>query len=166
MARGIMYEVSTKPEDIGNMDESDFYEELSCLHADYVADIDPKDSDSNRRCLADILTRFGAVVSQYIPEDDEDNLFPNGTFSVTGITNDFKRTWFSSNLEKLKEKVSDMGIDEFATDSYEAWKLQNLINDDNADAVYLDGSIYTLDGFVRTATPDMTYYLGTTVFMH
>jgi hypothetical protein len=68
-------------------------------------------------------------------------------------------------MKKLAESIT---LSQFAIDSSDLtlYKLKKSISDDYDDVVYLNGSYYNLDYFIRNADGKKTYYLGNVVRMH
>lgn len=166
MARGTLFEVKTDPKGIGSMSEEDFYEDLEVLNVNYVADRSYDEQEYDRDWFIDTFRKYGATVQSYSPEDDAEEHFPNGTYTVSGIGLEFKEKWFQDKWQSLKKQVDDISLEEFSCNIWTAYDIRKLVDDSMTHAVYLDGGIYTLDRFIRGADEKSTYYLGTTVLMH
>ena len=166
MGRGYIYEASDNIDFIGAMGEEDFYEDLSALSVDYVADMEPEEQKELRESFAKLLKDNGATV-KLITEDTPAE-FPDGVIAVSHINDTFKKNYFCERFKEMKKLAEAITLAQFSIDSSDLtlYKLKKSITDDYDDVVYLNGSYYTLDYFIRNADPKKTYYLGNVVRMH
>lgn len=166
MGRGYIYEVSDNINFIGSMGEEDFYEDLSALSVDYVANMDKADQDEMREDFLKTLKSHGAHV-QLITDDTLEE-FPNGVYAVSNLNDIFKKNFFHERYRRMKTLAESITLQQFSIDSFDTtlYNLKNAIVDDYGDMIYLNSSYETLDYFIRNANPQTTYYIGNVVFMH
>ena len=70
MARGTVYHLSTDPESMGSMDESNFYDSLDRLNVDFVQNENPENSESSITWLRDKLASSGfEIISETLPKN-------------------------------------------------------------------------------------------------
>lgn len=159
MARGYIYEVCTKIDNIGFMDESDFYE--LCGHeADYFSDLEITQEESERNDFLEDLKKHGV---QYGTEEADLRIEGPEEIPWVIFSQEAKESYFKDRFERMKKLAAEITLEQFATDAY---NLKRLISDDYGAAVYLNSSFYTLDYFIREAEPGKKYYIGNVVLMH
>ena len=110
--------------------------------ADYVED------SQNQDCLLNLLSKLGAKTGE--------NFFI--------LTDDVKYQYFASRLDKIKEIVSNLTLEEFA--SSDMYTLKYLIENDYGDLVYENENLISLDQWIREADTGVKYFVGNTVYMH
>lgn len=166
MGRRYIYEASDNIDFIGGMGEEDFYENLSALSVDYVADMDPEDQKTLRESFAEQLKSHGATVKLITVDPPAE--FPEGVLAVSHLNDTFKKNYFCDRYKEMKKLAESITLSQFAIDSsnFTLYKLKKSISDDYDDVVYLNGSYYNLDYFIRNADGKKTYYLGNVVRMH
>lgn len=150
---GRIYQMSTEP-----IHESDYITEDEFIDngfvgfvADYVSS-DDIDNEEEIRDLVEYLTPYGVsydLASRSI-------VFHKG----------FKVRYFSDRFGKLKEYVNNLTLDKFAQDTLVSFRLKQCIEDESSSYVYLDGSLYTFDYFVRQLDETKMYYLGAVLDFH
>lgn len=174
MGRGYIYEIADDLDDIGVLDESDFYDDLGALGIDYVKNVESEEQQIIRESFAEEFKRFGATVKLVkadTPEDPEG--FPDGVYVVSGINKSFKEKYFKERYEEMKRLVESITLEQFATNLSQTplYDIKRAMFRDYDDVVSQNenGCHYgwnTLDYFIRTADPEKKYYIGRVVFMH
>ena len=149
MARGYIYEISENKEELFRMDESDFYEKIN-FEADYFSN----ENLEERSFLEEKLNPLGI---EFVHEKGTDHI----TFM---ISEQQKENYFQDRYEKLKKKVNEITLAEFAQGRFD--DIQSLIEDTFDDAMYYNYELMTLDTFIRISNPNSKYYLGNVVLMH
>lgn len=154
MSRGYIYEIATNPEELGCMDESDFYE-MAGNAADFFADVDKEDAAEDAKNFVKMFGKHSAET-----EEGSEN---GGPWFV--LTDDVRRSFFQKRLEELQALVKNMTIDKFALEY--PHELQHTVHNRYGDAVYLNSVFYDLDYFIREcAQSGVRYYVGNVVLMH
>ena len=160
MARGIMYEITSETElenaGIFSLSEDDLLDFVGNAF-DYCSD---KDREEDVPEMIEALHKFG---------------FETGTDEIATIdgvkkvqyilvTQEAKETYFKKSYDDFMEKVQNITITQFASNTFE---IANLIADSYGDAACLNGIIYwSFDNCMRDLVPGEKYYFGNTVFMH
>lgn len=139
MGRGTIFEISKRK--TGMINEENFYDIVPIM-ADYVED------SQNQDCLLNLLSKLGAKTGE--------NFFI--------LTDDVKYQYFASRLDKIKEIVSNLTLEEFA--SSDMYTLKYLIENDYGDLVYENENLISLDQWIREADTGVKYFVGNTVYMH
>ena len=150
-----IFQLSNEPISKEDYIGEDFFFEDSFigLVADYV------DGDTNReediQWFIDSLSSY----SDYFEydKDEQSIIFKDG----------FSKKYFSKRLEKLKELVNNMTINEFCNNSMEVYTIENLV--ENKFGFYVVDHNYvirSLDDFIRNLTPNEKYYFGATIDYH
>lgn len=154
MARGYIYKIDTDIDDTDStISEQDFYESHSGKECEYVTDYtdtDPVD------CLCNDLRRHGLTVKT---EPNIKNVYAVIRPTDEKRLNNFKTDYFRSRYLELKESLDKISLEEFAANTGTAFGLSNLAEDRCGDMVYLNGSCYILDDFIRDMFPDTEYYI-------
>lgn len=142
-----IYEVSCDRDDIGYMDERDFYDKIGELCADYVRNADCPEME--RKDFFETMSQYGAITT----DAANSIVFPEG----------FREKYFSRRFEKLKETVEGMTLEQFCGNVY---NLQSLIEQECSYYIYADG-LYKFDYWLREyMVPGKAYYVGNVVFAH
>lgn len=164
--RGYMYEVRSDIDSCFSMDETDFYAAEDALAVDHVADVET--IGERVQLVQDLLSNFASYGATFTIESYDDGgaivRVPSIEFSI-----DFKLAYFRPRLERAKACIAEISLSEFAGNSDKnnlLYKLKTAIEDDFSDCVYLDGSWYTMDSFLRNAIPGKKYYFGNVVLLH
>lgn len=147
-----IFQIATKPISKDEwITEMDFYENHSFLGAiaDYVNDDTNREED-----IQWLLSKFKNMPVEYNKEESS-IVFLKG----------FKETYFKERFEQLKEKVNHMKPEDFL-DSYEVYKIENLLKDQYGFYMYEDGWNRPLDEFVRHLIEGQKYYFGSTIDYH
>ena len=146
--RGTIYEISRTPENLGAMDESDFYE-MSGVEFDYVKNEEKTEGTSEAGTFLNWLRSFGAPIS-------------GNSFILTKTV---KEKIFSENYSKFKKLTDNMTLREFSTSNL--YTLRSCIEDPYGDAVHTkEDSFLPLERWIREAETDVKYYVGNCVIMH
>ena len=146
--RGTIYEISKNPENLGVMDESDFYE-MSGVEFDYVKNEEKVEGASAAETFLHWLKSFGTPIS-------------GNSFVLTEMV---KEKIFSKNYAKFKELADSMTLREFATSNL--YTLRSCIEDPYGDAVHTEEDAFLpLERWIREAETDVRYYVGNCVIMH
>lgn len=160
MARGFMYEITSELElesaGICSLTEDDLLDFVG-NQFDYCSDqrgyrVVPK--------MIEKLQKFG---------------FETGTDEIATIdgvkkvryilvTQEAKEAYFKKSYDDFMEKVQNLTITQFASNTFE---ISDLIADSYGDAACLNGMIYwSFDNCMRDLVPGEKYYFGNTVFMN
>lgn len=168
MARGTIYHLSTDPESMGSMDESDFYNFLDRLDIDFVQNENPENSESSLAWLRDKLASSGfEIVEQNLPEGCA-FAFQTGSANTLMLA---KMAWFSDRYRALNRYLGTLSLEDFATSTSKAFQISELAEDPRGDAVWLDegcgACTKNLLDTVRDLAPDTVFYVAkNTVLMH
>lgn len=158
MARGIMYEITSELElesaGICSLTEDDLL--------DFVGNRFDHCSDQGWFVpeMLEELQKFGFETGA-----DEIVTF-DGMKKVQYIlvTQEAKEAYFKKSYDDFMEKVQNLTITQFASNTSE---ISDLIADSYGDAACLNGMIYwSFDNCMRDLVPGEKYYFGNTVFMH
>lgn len=150
MARGYLYEIAADMDNLGEMDESDFYGNVG-----YEAVYFQNESDNHSaESLIDYLKQFGMEIGT--KKDTSGREYPWFSFSKES-----REEYFRKKYVKTKEIVDKMTLEEFSTDVV---TLMHTIEDTYSDAMYFNDSIYSMDHFFREMGPGR-YYIGNIVYM-
>lgn len=159
MARGHLYEISTDRNDLGNMDESDFYNRLASISADYVQNKEGEEKEEKTAWFIEMLGGYGAETGK---TDDG-----NESLMYFYVSDKVKQNYFRCRYEEFKSKSQDFKFSDFTDDRFKVWDIERLLHDKYNDAVYYDGVFMTIDTFLRAYAKDgERYYIGNVVFMH
>lgn len=146
--RGTIYEISKASENLGLMDESDFYEMIG-VEFDYVKNEEKTEGASAAETFFKWLRSFGTPIS--------------GNSFV--LTETVKEKIFSENYSKFKKLADSMTLREFATSNL--YTLRSHIEDPYGDAVHTEeDSFLPLERWIREAETGVRYYVGNCVIMH
>ncbi len=162
MARGYIYYVTSDKDIDPTFTESNYYDSLDSLGADYVQDCDEEDSVEQISWFEDKLKGMGAVIST-------DNLQDGFSFSFRfDRVNEMQQAYFKIKLEKLKEEASKLTLFDVIRS---APTLDYITNDTYGDMVEFCGvnssATITVDNMVRQIEPGVTYYVcNKTILMH
>lgn len=155
MARGYAYEVTEKIEDVRSMTETDFYDQCGKL-ADFFSDVPEYEAEE---LVSSLVERFGICGFETGKDSDVNG---KETFWVIP-TQEGREKYFLARFNSLKEYVSKMSLKEFSESSF---KLQELIDNDYTDGIYINEMFDTMDHFVRNCICGTKYYFGNVVLMH
>lgn len=151
----------TSMEELGTMDETDFYEAAGTV-ADYFKDVEGQAKNDILSSLFAQLKGYGFPTGDGYDADGSVQLY----FTVT---QEAKENYFRPRFEKAKQILSSMTLKEFATDVTElGFAVENRYGDAvMADGSFqVDGSFHTFDSFIRDAVCGTKYYVGNVVLMH
>lgn len=152
MARGVIYYIADKPCDV-TFDESDYYDHLEALGADYVKNETKKDSEVPLEYLQEQLMELGAAIGH----GQSDGQF---TFSFCFSDADSaRRLYFEPKLMKLKEQVAALTLEDVIHTSP---SLDFILDDQYGDMVEcesISNSLLSMDDFIRNMESGMTYYV-------
>lgn len=155
MARGYIYEISSSPNlyPIRYMDANELIQyhghEFSCIE-NITYDKNPNAYEQSE--IIETLKKYGFDIKETINPKDADDVCLCFTATEQAICN-----YFQPRFNALKQEITALTCEEFITS---ANNLQQLIDNQYTDAVYLDTAFYTFDEFMRNITPNTTYYIG------
>lgn len=167
MSRGIMFHISTDPNDMGTFSFEDLTDKLDILGVDRIEDRFACDSVNDTSVLKFMLRGAGFKIADMADcKTCAAMLLPMPEQKL----NDAKSKFFKNNLDNLKVLIANMTEQDFATKDA-VYEIKRLVDDTHGDAVWLDTGTgpapCSLMSFVRGILPDRTYYLSaTTVYMH
>lgn len=153
MARGYLYVVNTDVNESMDVSEVELYN-LTGHQFDYVENMPEKESGE---LVKDLVQRFAAYGAETGTEKLDEREFP---YAV--LTQDVARKYFAPRLQTLKDMIPDMTVDDFIDNGY---KIKQLVEDLYGDAVYWNGSFYTLDYFMRNVGNAKVYF-GNVLYMN
>lgn len=172
MARGILYNITTEPDDLGLMNAVLFYERLDELGADYVEDLRGERAKEGLETLKQALKDAGFPIREITAEEKYDiyaafTLLPMD--EETLLEN--RKNYFRSRFTAAKKAMEELDETQFATDSAELYNIQMLLDDEYNDAVWLGDEngerVLTMCSCIRELQPNTTYYVAeSTIFMH
>lgn len=142
------------------IEPDDYLSELDFDSEDYfvgpIADYVSSDCDRKEdiRFLLELYKEHGI---QY-EEDEQGN-------SYLVFSDSFKKNYFENRFNKIANDLSNMTLEQFASDYSTVYKISNAIEDKFGFYVYFDHP-ETFDSFVRCLTPGTRYYIGGTVDYH
>lgn len=110
--------------------------------------------DSTEKWIENLTDKLSAC-SISIHEDD-----PDEEACSFEITQDNKNAWFKASFEALKKALNAISIDNFSSDTGTATQLMNYIDDDGDAYVFFNNCFMTMDRFIRSAEPGITFYLN------
>lgn len=148
MARGTFFEVAKEAENLGNLDESQFY------GSSYAEWFENEKDKTSLEVLFDSFSEVGFKVNS----DDKGQYV---IFSECG-----KMNYFAHRYERFKKLLEETDLRHFSTDYSWTHELISCINDDWADAVFFEGTLYDMDEFIRVADIEEKHYFGNTVIAH
>lgn len=154
MARGYLYVVNTDENASMDVSEEELYN-LTGHQFDYVENMPEKESKE----LGPKICRKNSRVAGAETAAEELN---EGEFPYVVLTQDIARKYFAPRLQTLKDMMQDMTIDDFIDNGY---KIKQLTEDPYGDAVYWNGSFYTLDYFMRNVGNAKVYF-GNVLYMN
>ena len=123
--------------------------------------------DVNRAGSKDALTAFS--------NSEDGDVYSKSEFKeicafvlFTGLKRDCdtaRRAYFREALDKLKEKVSALTLDEFAgTEEFSSSSITRIVDNDFSDVVHVEeGKFMSLDTFIRSLQPERAYFFGAKV---
>lgn len=156
MARGNLYEISIDRDELGNMDESYFYDCLSAISADYVQNKEGEEKEEATAQFIEMMEKYGAKTGS----GDEKTVYFYVNDSV-------RQNYFRRRYDELKDKVQKLEFSSFISNVFEIWDIKHLLHDTYGDAVYYNSEYMTVDTFLRAYAKDgERYYIGNVVFMH
>lgn len=118
---------------------------------DIMEDANPDSTKKWIKNLTDKLSVCGISIHENDPDEEACSF---------EITQDNKNAWFKASFEALKKALNATSIDNFSSDTSTATQLINHI-DDNSDAyVCFNNCFMTMDRFIRSAEPGITFYLN------
>lgn len=118
---------------------------------DIMEDASPDSTEKWIENLTDKLSACGISIHEDDPDEEACSF---------EITQDNKNAWFKASFEALKKALNATSIDNFSSDTGTATQLINHI-DDNSDAyVCFNNCFMTMDRFIRSAEPGITFYLN------
>ena len=136
------------------VEESTFYEDFVGTIADYVDEI--KEEGDRKECIKCFVGSMGPDIVTF------DEKAESITFSE-----DAKRLYFKNAYHEFMMMTLKLTLTDFATTDLKPYKLSKLIENKYDYYIYIDGSYYTLDYFMRIiAEPGKPYYFGGIVKYH
>ena len=145
--RGYIYEVTTEINNVGFMDESDFYS-LVGVEADYFEDAEYE--DDKVKDYLESWEKYGAETG--MEEKDDGKEIPWIIFNRNA-----RRNFFKKRFDEMKAVAESITLDEFSTDKVST--LKSLIIDNYSNAVYFNSCFYPEDDFIRLAEAGRKYYI-------
>lgn len=165
MARGTMFEIGEQGCDIdelGKLDESEFYDRLDTLSVSYVKNHDKYTTESEIENLTERFQSCGFPVREITNEKGIalKVIGPLGKEELDAA----KAAYFKSQFQLLSNLMQAVDMEKFITDSF-AYQLASAVEDTYGDCICLDAGmgvreIHTMDKFIRLMQPDKGYYLG------
>lgn len=160
MARGTMYEIvsATELDEVGvcKLTENDLLDYVG-VEFDYCGDCDRKETVGE---MMDYLQKIGFETGT--DKLDVDGNVENVPYII--VTQGAKEAYFKKSYDEFMEKVNEITLAKFATNTYD---ISQLIAETYGDAAQLDGLIYwSFDNCVRDLEPGEKYYFGNAVYMH
>ena len=159
MARGIMYEITSETEleneGIFSLSEDDLLDFVGNAF-DYCSG---KDREEDVPEMMEYLQKFGFETGA----DEIATIDGVKKVQYILVTQEAKEAYFKKSYDDFMEKIQNLTITQFASNTYE---ISNLIADSYGDAACLNGILYwTFDNCMRDLVPGEKYYFGNTVFM-
>lgn len=148
MARGTFFEVAKEAENLGNMDESQFY---GSSYAEWF------ENEEDPASLEYLFGYFRSVGFETWSDEKGQYVI----FSECG-----KMNYFAHKYEHFKKLLEEADLRRFSTDYCWMHDLIDSITDKWSDAVLFEGTLYDMDEFVRVADIGEKYYFGNTVIAH
>lgn len=152
MARGVIYYIADKPCDV-TFDESDYYEHLEVLGADYVKNETKEDSEVSLECLQEQLMKLGAVTGYGQS---------NGQFAFSFSFSDAdaaRRLYFEPKLAKLKEQADELTLEDVI---HASPTFDFILDEQYGDVVKcesLSSGLLSMNDFIRNMESGVTYYV-------
>lgn len=167
--RGYIYNIEADPDNLG-ITESQFYEHVDALGADYVQDVDPDQAAQLVKDFAEELRKCGFLVTPFQYEDDLGET-RDGFMLETGSMHQLRTAqaaYFGPRMKQLKEAVRDIDPIRFCSDGGYAIELRNMIVNPYADVVHSQNdTCKDLDDFIRDLVEGEVLYIGPdVVLMH
>ncbi|MDY6245374.1 MAG: hypothetical protein SPL82_16120 [Lachnospiraceae bacterium] len=153
MARGYLYVVNTNENESMRVSEEELYN-LTGHQFDYIENLPDEKSETLVKDLVQRFAVYGATTGT--EELDE------GKISYAFLTQEIARKYFAPRLQILKDMIPDMTVDDLIDNGY---KIKQLVEDPYGDAVYWNGSFYTLDYFMRNVGNAKVYF-GNVLYMN
>ena len=138
MARGCLFEMEKNLENVRTASESSFYD----LAEHEFAFIQTCTEDERREHIRQFLEYMEKIGIETGTMDTGDCQIP---YFI--VTDDGKRRYFAQKLDKLKEEVSNMTLEDFL-DCWISFPLESLIDDDWDDKLKEEVSNMTLEDFL------------------
>lgn len=145
--------VNTNENESMRVSEEELYN-LTGHQFDYIENLPDEKSETLGQDLVQRFVAYGAETGT--EELDE------GDFPYAVLTKEVARKYFAPRLQTLKDMISDITVDGFIDNGY---KIKQLVEDPYGDAVYWNGSFYTLDYFMRNIG-DAKVYFGNVLYMN
>lgn len=152
MARGVIYYIANNPCEV-TFDESDYYEHLEALGADYVKNETKEDSEISLECLQEQLMKLGAVTGY----GQSNGQF---AFSFSFSNADAARhLYFEPKLTKLKEQVDELTLENIV---HASPTIDFILDEQYGDMIKcesLSSGLLSVDDFIRNMESGVTYYV-------
>ena len=167
MARGTMYQIVRKTEDIGTMNEYDFYDMLERLHCDYVKREDTVDSEINLGQFFEVFEKNGILITKML----DGTGFHFCTPDKEGLLA-FQTRMFHGKWKRFLDASEKLGETNFASNNDKVDDLLQIIEETYSDAVYYRNEFshdhfLTFDRFIRSLDPDTDYFISNyTMLIH
>lgn len=167
MARGTMYQIVRKTEDIGTMNEYDFYDMLERLHCDYVKREDTVDSEINLGQFFEVFEKNGILITKML----DGTGFHFCTPDKEGLLA-FQTRMFHGKWKRFLDASEKLGETNFASNNDKVDDLLQIIEETYSDAVYYRNEFshdhfLTFDRFIRSLEPDTDYFISNyTMLIH
>lgn len=166
--RGFMIEVTTDIKNIGFLSEEDLSDSIEALAVDFVANASQEVAERERKSFVEMVKAFGGETGFERIEPDDDGEVCEVPYVV--ITDDVKRNYFRSMLERLRKLAASISLDQFAgidAGNYKLIEIKHAVQDDYGDMVYLENMYhYALDEFMRVVVDGTKCYIGNVVLLH
>lgn len=153
MARGYLYVVNTDENESMRVSEEELYN-LTGHQFDYIENLPDEKSET---LVKDLVQRFAAYGATTGTEEMDER-----KISYAFLTQEIARKYFAPRLQTLKDMIPDMTVDDLIDNGY---KIKQLVEDPYGDAVYWNGSFYTLDYFMRNVGNAKVYF-GNVLYMN
>lgn len=186
MGRGNLFFMTTKNLSRLECYDANYFDsdDVVSLGAEYFQPVDTADSALALQTLFEQLKSHGFNV---VPSDSEAAIeafshmedrgdYPESEFKelcsfvlATGSKSECdaaKKSYFKTALEKLKENVAAVTLEQFAgVEQYSIYgEITSLAEDDSADVVYADDTGFqSVDAFIRSLQPDSVYFFGSNI---
>lgn len=168
MSRGIIYHVTTNPDDLFTIDAADFTGQEQVFNVKNFSDRTNNEATQDILRLVNSLREagFNFSVEQMkpypIPFDYECPVYILTTGNWAQVTA-CKENYFRPLLERLKTEVQKTNLTVFATDPLYPVKLQRNLNDNYSDVICLSTVTRNVPmpvhTFIRELEPETRYYI-------
>lgn len=162
MAGRYLYYVSSDANKMVCFDESDYYDSLNAMDADYVKNMNEAESKEPIKYLENVLSDLGAAIGYSREIRDAGFAY---SFRFEDVEK-MKEQYFKPKLEKLKKEAENLTLYELIR---QAPDLNRIINDPYDNMVTLWDVVcettLTMDSFIRETEPKTAYYVYKNVIL-